>query len=113
MQLSLQMMMQIIHLCDLFLTECFSYIFTISWPCRLFGRLFASDVFEKAFITSFYTISKLLLQVVPGRICQALIFSSLAFVPSHYVHMEGGLVPAELPPGPALSPHPQPLVFLG
>lgn len=103
-------MMQIIHLCDLFLTECFSYIFTISWPCRLFGRLFASDVFEKAFITSFYTISKLLLQVVPGRICQALIFSSLAFVPSHYVHMEGGWSQLSCLLG-LFSPHiPEPLL---
>lgn len=82
-------MMQIIHLCDLFLAGCFSYIFTISWPRRLFGRLFSSDVFEKAFITSFYTISKLLLQVFPGLICQGLIFSSLPFMPLHYVHMLG------------------------
>lgn len=89
MQFSLRTMMQIIHLRDLFLAECFSYIFTISWPCRLFGRLFASDVFEKAFITSFYTISKLLVQVFPGLICQGLIFSSLAFMPLHYVHMLG------------------------
>lgn len=82
-------MMQIIRLCDLFLAERFSYIFPISWPCRLFGRLFGSDVLEKAFITSFYTISKLLLQVFPGLICQGLIFSSLAFVPLHYVPVPG------------------------